>query len=120
MTPRLIFPTVKNAENHSGDIYLTYQLTLRLIFFAVENTKKWDRMTARTPPREPPASEGHRRARHIQVLSYFFLFAYKYNITHRLSQHLAALSRNSTEQGERDDGDRGPGGNPADDDVKGS
>ena len=54
-----------------------------------------------------PASEGHRRARHVQVLSYFFLFAYKYNITHRLSQHLAALSRNSTEQGERDDGDRG-------------
>ena len=49
-----------------------------------------------------------------------FLFAYKYDITHRLSQHLAALPRNSMEQGERDDGDRGPGGNPADDDVKGS
>ena len=50
-----------------------------------------------------------------------FLFAYKYNITHRLSQCLAALSRNSTEQGKRDDGDRGPGGNLADDDsdVKG-
>ena len=66
-----------------------------------------------------PASEGRRRAWHVQVLSYF-LFAYKYNITHRLSQHLAALSRNSMEQGERDDGDRGPGGNLADDDVKGS
>ena len=50
----------------------------------------------------------------------FSLFAYKYNITHRLSQHLGALSKNSTEQGERDDGDRGPGGNLVDDDVKGS
>ena len=63
-----------------------------------------------------PALEGHHRVWHVQVLSYFI--AYKYNITHRLSQHLTALSRNSMEQGERDDGDRGPRGNPADDNVK--
>ena len=56
-----------------------------------------------------PASEGRRRARHVQAC-HIFLFAYKYDITHRLSQHLAALSRNSTEQGKRDNGDRGPGG----------
>ena len=37
-----------------------------------------------------------------------------------MSQHLAALSRNLMEQGKRDDGDRGPGGNLVEDDVKGS
>ena len=66
-----------------------------------------------------PASEGRHRVRHVQVLSYFFICIH-IRITHRLSQHLAALSRNSMEQGKRDDGDRGPGGNPVEDDVKGS
>ena len=37
-----------------------------------------------------------------------FLFAYKYDITHRLSQHLAALSRNSTEQGKKTMGTEDP------------
>ena len=64
-----------------------------------------------------PALEGCHRAQHVQVLSYFSI-AYKYDITHRLSQHLTALSINSMEKGERDDGDRGPRGNRADDDVK--
>ena len=64
-----------------------------------------------------PALEGRHRVQHVQVLSYFSI-AYKYDITHRLSQHLTALSRNSMEQGERDDGDRGPRGNRAEDDVK--
>ena len=64
-----------------------------------------------------PALEGCHRAWHVQVLSYFSI-AYKYDITHRLSQHLAALSRNSMEQGEREDGERGPRGNQVDDNVK--
>ena len=46
------------------------------------------------------------------------LFFLLHSITHRLSQHLTALSRNSMEQGERDNGDRGPRGNLADDNVK--
>ena len=58
------------------------------------------------------------------VLFFYFFFIciqIQYNSQAvRLSQNLAALSRNSTEQGKRDDGDRGPGGNPAEDDVKGS
>ena len=57
-----------------------------------------------------PASEG------CALSCLILLFAYKYDITHRLSQHLAALSGNSKEQGKRDNGDRGLGGNPAEDD----
>ena len=45
---------------------------------------------------------------------FFYCIQIQYN-----SQAVTALSRNSMEQGERDDGDRGPGGNLADDDVKG-